>query len=177
METFLKENISGLIILGALGSIIGYILIVIFNYCKSKLSKIIARLSHQQNEKKLKRQIKKHIKDRIETMALENDNSDKIFVIGKVILDAILNSTIILVILMFMICLIAGRGASKDTSIEIIVFVLGMTLSIPAFKLGYAIGVFKRIYKDFIKRQKENDNDLLALEEASKNQQVKNNSY
>ena len=164
MEKFLTTNIWGLLILGALGSILGYILIVLFNFLKRKLLLASGKFSKKRKERNLKLFKKKFISNIVANEILESNDYRIFFHISNLIVNLIVNLSFLLFFGLLIIILLLNHDIVGKA--PILIFIVGMVISFPAFNIGYNLGGFKSVYHDFLQKEKEKHN-IVELETAA----------
>lgn len=149
MIAFFKSSIMGTIILGAIGSIIGYLLIFLYK----KFFRSILILKKNMKQLRVEAFKRKYINNWIETKMLTNDNMPNSIILTKLLIDFGLNLGVLIICWIIFIQFIIFSINSTSLFIKVVAFSVGFIQSFPSYKLGYIKGGFKVIYQAFIDRK------------------------
>lgn len=163
MANFLKDSIWGIITLGAFGSILGYLLIVVYAWLQKKLINEFSKYRKRGFEKFKSN----YVSEFIETQIMYEGKEGKSLVFTKLLIDFIFyNGLLIICWVTFMQILIFAVG-TNNSYLKYIAFLLGFISSFPSYQLGYLRGGLKAIYKQFIIK-KANEIGVDILDEIAK---------
>jgi hypothetical protein len=148
MITFLKNSILGTVIIGAVGSIVGYLLILIYQ----KLKGSVLVLKKNMKDRKFEKFKRKYINDHIEARVLLDDKMPNGIILTKIIIDFCLNMGVIIISWVVFIQLLLLSINSTSVVIKFFSFITGFIGAFPSYNLGYIHGGFKIFYQPFIDR-------------------------
>ena len=149
MIAFLKSSIMGIIILGAIGSIIGYLLILLYK----KLFRSIIILKKNIKQLRFEEFKRKYINDYVEMKILTDDKMPNSIILTKLLIDFSFNLGVLIICWFIFIQLLIFSVNSTSVYIKVVAFSIGFIQSFPSFKLGEIRGGYKVIYQAFIDKK------------------------
>jgi membrane associated rhomboid family serine protease len=143
MEQFLKNSIWGLVLLGALGSISGYLLILLFKYLKERFSTLFFKLSKKRN-------LNNYKKREADKFALYENHSYRPIILFRITIFLIINLFLFLVTFIIFIEILK-LSYQEDVSVpKLYAFLIGIIAGYPMFNIGYYTGKVQAIYESFL---------------------------